>query len=89
MAADPEAAYQFALAMGDFYEQQMREAGTPSEWTFLGLADLDRVREDEIPNGTMLYSWTSNEDPDEIVLSKEQLACFLNDDQSETQPEAP
>jgi Domain of unknown function (DUF4288) len=78
-ATDAETAYDQAMATGRFYENERRNPaeGAGQDWRFLGLAELGAVPMDEIPGGALLYRWSTVEDPDEVVLAREQLACFV------------
>ena len=76
-AADPEAAYDRALALGAGEEHSYRNGdGALVCWEFCGLADLDEVQASELGDGVEVYSWRSKGKPEEAILPKEKLAVF-------------
>ena len=75
--ADPEAAYERALALGTAEEHSYRNAdGALVSWEFCGLADLDEVQADELADGVEIYSWRSTGQREHHVLPREKLAVF-------------
>jgi Domain of unknown function (DUF4288) len=75
-AADPEQAYERALALGSSSgETYTDDDGTAVSLEFLGLADLTEIVASEIGDGTEVYSRLISK-PAESVKTKEQLTVF-------------
>lgn len=76
-AADAEAAYRRALALGGEANQTYRNGdGELVSWEFAGLADLDEIQASALQDGVEVYSWRSRGQPEDAVLPKEKLAVF-------------
>jgi hypothetical protein len=77
-AADPEAAYKRALALGRDGEQGYENPyGQTCTWSFKGLKDLQEVDEDELADGVEVYGFIRGGSAEEHVIPKEQLTAFL------------
>ncbi len=76
-AADHESAYQRALALGqaENHSYENLEGGTV-HWEFVGLANLAELLDNEIEDGTEIYSWLQRGDPKAEVRSKQDLHVF-------------
>ena len=76
-AANPEAAYQAALQLG---EEQAHEysnaAGEKVRWKFVGLRDLVELGSSAPSHGTEVYSDLVRAEPDKLVMPKERLSVF-------------
>ena len=76
-AVDADAAYLRALDLGAAAEHAYEaEPGETIVWTFAGLAELQRVLEDQIEDGVEVFSMFTTESPASLVQPREKLAAF-------------
>lgn len=75
-AADPEAAFARAVAIGEAeahaYQNDRAERVS---WEFVGLADLDELTAD-VSDGVEVWSWRTRGQPSAAVVAKDQLSVF-------------
>lgn len=76
-APDDEAAHAKAMALGEAANiKYLNGEGERVTWTFLGLADLDRIVEDSVGDGVEVYSQMLTGDGESLVVDKQRLATF-------------
>lgn len=76
-AANPEAAYQAALHLGEAQAHEYtNSAGEKVRWKFVGLRDLVELSSSGPSHGTEVYSDLVRAEPDKLVMPKERLSVF-------------
>jgi hypothetical protein len=76
-AADAEAAYERALALGAAEALSYQNAdGVTVKWEFTGLHDLAELAETEMTDGVEVYSWRARAPIEGAVVAKERLTVF-------------
>lgn len=76
-AATHEAAYQRALKLGKGENHSYKNsAGEKVVWRFLGLGNLELLREKEIVDGTEVYSRLQRGRPESAICRKRDLTVF-------------
>jgi hypothetical protein len=76
-AANHESAYKRALSLGKVENHHYKNsAGETVYWEFMGLADLDKLREGKIDDGTEIHSRLQRGDPKPEVYAKRDLTVF-------------
>jgi hypothetical protein len=76
-APDDEAAYAKAVALGEAANlEYLNDEGGRVTWTFLGLADLDRIMKDSVGDGAEVYSQMLTGNGESLVVDKQRLTTF-------------
>jgi hypothetical protein len=76
-ASDNEDAYQRALQLGrQLAHSYQNFQGCAVAWECTGLRDLREIDEGELADGTEVYSQIVRDNPEQLVVPKEQLTCF-------------
>jgi uncharacterized protein DUF4288 len=76
-ATDPEAAYARALQLGaEEADSYLNSEGDRVRWEFVGLSDLTELLEQDLQDGTEVYSTIERADPASLVRGKGGLTVF-------------
>jgi hypothetical protein len=77
-ASDAEVAFQKAMKLGEAENHSYNNGrGDNVAWEFVGLGDLCQLQEEQISDGTEVYSRLDHGNPEtEVIRSKEKLTAF-------------
>lgn len=77
-ASDAEVAFQKAMKLGEAENHSYKNGrGELVSWEFVGLGDLCQLQEEQIGDGTEVYSRLDRGNPEtEVIRSKEKLTVF-------------